>query len=249
MEVVNDLLNYNGYKIIQRTDGFNFSLDSVLLANFATVNKKVKNIIDLGCGNAPIPIILSTLTPAKIIGIDIQKISCDLARRSVLMNNLQNQIEIICDNYKNIHKKLGHDTFDLVICNPPYFIVREDSNLNDSKLKEIARHEVFATLDDVLYTAKVLLKNNGYFAMVHRPERLVEIIEKMKKHNIEPKRLRFVYPKKAAAANLILIEGRRNGNTGLTVEYPLYTHNIGGDYSDEVKEMFNGGNNEYTKKL
>ncbi len=209
----------------------------------------MKKIVDLGCGNAPIPMILSTLTEAKIIGIDIQEISCDLARRSVELNNLSSQIEIICDNYKNIHKKLGHDEFDLVVCNPPYFIVRETSNLNDSKLKEIARHEVHATLDDVLYTAKVLLRNNGYFAMVHRPERLIEIIEKMKNNNIEPKRLRFVYPKKGSDANLILIEGRRNGRPGLTVEYPLYTHNDNNEYSEEAMEMFDGGKNEHTKKL
>ncbi len=249
MEVVNDLLNYNGYKIIQRTDGFNFSLDSVLLANFASITSRVKNIVDLGCGNAPIPMILSTLTPASIIGIDIQEISCDLARRSVALNGLENQISIMCDNYKNIHKKLGHDAFDLVVCNPPYFKVEENSNLNDSKLKEVARHEVSATLDDVLYTSKVLLRNNGYFAMVHRPERLIEIISKMKQHNIEPKRLRFVHPKKGSEANLILIEGRRNGNPGLKVEYPLFTHDSSGEYSKEVLDMFDGGKNEYTKKL
>lgn len=249
MEVINDLLNFNGYKIIQRSDGFNFSLDSVLLANFATVNKKVHKIIDLGCGNAPIPMILSTLTPAKIIGVDIQEVSCDLATRSVALNQLQDQIEIICDNYKEIYKKLGHDEFDLVVCNPPYFKVSSTSNKNESELKQIARHETHATLDDVLHSAKVLLKNNGYFAMVHRPDRLVEIIEKMKSHNIEPKRLRFVYPKVGSDANLILIEGRRNGNEGLKIEYPLFTHNENGDYSLEVMSMFDGGKNEYTKKL
>lgn len=249
METINDLLNYNGYKIIQRTDGFNFSLDSVLLANFATVNKKVKKIIDLGCGNAPIPMILTTFTSAKIIGVDIQKISCDLALRSVKMNGLEEQIEIICDNYKNIHTKLGHDEFDLVVCNPPYFKVSETSNLNDSKMKEIARHETHATLDDVLYTAKVMLKNNGYFSMVHRPERLVEIFDKMKQHNIEPKRLRFVYPKVGSESNLILVEGRRNGKPGIKIEAPLYTHNQDGSYSKEVNEMFNGGEYEHTEKL
>ncbi len=249
MEVINNLLNFTGYKIIQRSDSFNFSLDSVLLANFATVNKRVKSIVDLGCGNAPIPIILSTLTPAKIIGVDIQDVSCDLARRSVEMNNLQSQISIICGDYKTIHKELGHDNFDLVVCNPPYFKVLENSNLNQSEKKEIARHEVTATLDDVLYAAKVMLKNNGYFAMVHRPERLVEIIEKLKANNLEPKRIRFVYPKQGADANLILIEARRNGNAGITIEYPLYTHDASGNYSSEVMEMFNGEGNEYTKKL
>ncbi len=240
MEVINNLLNLKDYKIIQRTDGFSFSLDSVLLANFATINKRVNNIIDLGCGNAPIPIILSTRTTAKIIGVDIQEISCDLAYRSVVLNKLESQITIINDDFKGIYHKLGHDAFDLVVCNPPYFKQAMHGKINDSELKKIARHETFANLDDVLYNAKVLLRNNGYFAMVHRPERLIEIFEKMRKHNIEPKRIRFVYPKQNRDANLVLIEGRRNGREGLKIEQPLYTHLEDGSYSEVVMKMFEG---------
>lgn len=241
MEVINDLLNYNGYKIIQRTDGFNFSLDSVLLANFATLNGKVKKVCELGCGNGAVIMMMSTLTKASIVGIDILETSCDLATRSIEMNKIQDRIEIIHDNFIGIHNKIGHDVFDLVVCNPPYFSKDEHSNLNESKLKQTARHEIDATLDDVLKTAKILLKNNGYFAMVHRPNRLVEIISKMQANNIEPKRIRFVYPKLSSDANLILIEGRRNGNKGIVIESPLYTHNESGEYSDEVIEMFGGG--------
>ncbi|MFV0498994.1 MAG: tRNA1(Val) (adenine(37)-N6)-methyltransferase [Bacilli bacterium] len=240
MEVINDLLNYNNYKIIQRTDGFSFSLDSVLLANFATINKKVSKIVDLGCGNAPIPIILSTYTNASIIGVEILDVSSNLAKRSVALNNLEKQIEIICDDYKMIHKKIGHDIYDLVISNPPYFKINETSNLNNSKFKKIARHETHASLDDVLNTAKILLKNNGYFAMVHRPNRLVEITHKMKVNKIEPKRIKFVYPKIGKDANLILIEGRKNGNEGLKVEKPLFIHNDDGSYTKEVIAMFSG---------
>ncbi len=248
MEVINDLLNYNGYKIIQRTDGFSFSLDSVLLANFATLNKRVKNVCELGCGNGAVLMMLSTMTSASITGIDILSVSCNLANRSIKMNNLEDKINVINDNFIDIHKKIGHDCFDLVICNPPYFSVESHYNRNDSKLKQVARHEVYSTLDDVLKTAKILLRNNGYFAMVHRPNRLCEIITKMKEYNLEPKRLRLVYPSVFKDANLILIEARRNGNEGLVIESPLYTHDIDGEYSNEVLEMFNGGRND-TKKL
>ncbi len=241
MEVINDLLNYNGYKIIQRTDGFSFSLDSVLLANFATLNKRVKTICELGSGNGAVVMMMSTMTDAKITGIDILSESCELARRSITMNHLDHRIEIINDNFIDIHKKIGHDIFDLVVCNPPYFSLDSHHNKNDSKLKQVARHEIYSTLDDVLKTAKILLRNNGYFALVHRPNRLTEIIIKMKDHNLEPKRLRFVYPKVGEDANLILIEARRSGNEGLVIESPLYTHNDDGSYSDEVVKMFSGG--------
>ncbi len=240
MEVVNDLLNYSNLKIIQRKDGFNFSLDSVLLAQFVTINKKVTEICDLGTGNAPIPLIMSTRTDAKIVGVEIQEISKDLAERSIQMNALENRIEIVHDDLKNVHLDLGSDRFDVVTCNPPFFKVGETPHLNESEFKMIARHEIHATLEDVVKSAKALLKNNGYFAMVHRPERLIEILDTMKLHNIEPKRVRFVYPKKDKDANILLVEGRKNGKPGLKILPPLYSHNEDGTYTDEVMEMFGG---------
>jgi tRNA1(Val) A37 N6-methylase TrmN6 len=240
MEVVNDLLNYRNLKIIQRKDGFNFSLDSVMLANFVTINKKAKHICDLGTGNAPIPLIMSTRTDASIVGVEIQEISKDLAERSIKMNKLEDQISIVHDDLKGVHLHLGSDKFDVVTCNPPFFKVGETPHLNESEYKMIARHEIHATLEDVIRAAKALLKNNGYFAMVHRPERLLEILEFMKLHNIEPKRVQFVYPKKDKDANILLIEGRKNGNSGLKILPPLYSHKSNGDYTDEVMAMFGG---------
>ncbi len=241
MEIIlNDLLNYNGYKIYQRNDSFNFSLDSVLLANFVTLNKQVKTVVDLGCGNAPIPMILSTKTDADIIGVEIQELSYVLALKSIKYNKLEDKIKVINQDFRGIHREIGHDKYDVVVSNPPYFKIEEESKTNESDYKTIARHELYATLDDVIYNAKVLLRNNGYFAMVHRPTRLVEIIETMKKHRIEPKRLQFIYPKVGSEANLILIEGRKNGKAGLKIEQPLYTHTNDNQYSDIVKQMFNG---------
>ena len=241
MEVKNYLLGYNNMFIYQDTDYFNFSLDSVLLPNFVTLNKGIKRILDIGCGNAPIPLILSTKTSAKIIGVEIQKPVYHLAKKSVEINNLNTQIEIINDDILDYADKIESDQFDVITCNPPFFKVDENSNLNDNECKCIARHEIKLNLDNLFKVSRKLLKNNGVIAIVHRPDRIVEIMQIMKKYNIEPKKIRFVYPKINKEANMVLIEGRKNGNEGIKVLSPLYVHNDNGDYSDEVLRYFEKG--------
>ncbi len=238
MEVENRLLNYKNLKIIQNTDWFAFSLDSVLLANFVTLNKNTKNILDLCTGNAPIPIILSTKTNANITGVEIQKEIYDLAKKSVEINNLNNKINLLNMNINDLTKIYETDTFDVMTCNPPYFKVKESSNLNDNDIKTIARHEVHMNLSDIFKISKKLLKNNGIISIVHRPDRLIEIIEEMKKNNIEPKRVRFVYPKINSECNTVLIEGTKNGNPGLKILPPLYVHDDKGNYLEEINKMF-----------
>lgn len=238
MEIVNRLLNYKDLKIVQNTDWFAFSLDSVLLANFVTINKNTKNIIDLCTGNAPIPIILSTKTNASITGVELQEEIYDLAKKSIDINNLQDKITILNMDVNDLIKKYETDTFDVITCNPPYFKVKETSNLNDNRIKTIARHEIYLELDEIFSLSKKLLKNNGIISIVHRPERLIEIIESMRKNNIEPKKIRFVYPKRNSECNILLIEGAKNGNPGLKIMPPLYVHDENGNYLDEIKEMF-----------
>ena len=238
MEVINRLLNYRDLKIVQNTDWFAFSLDSVLLANFVTINKNTKNIIDLCTGNAPIPIILSTKTDADITCVELQKEIYDLAKKSIDINKLQDRIKLINMNVRDLTCKYETDSFDVITCNPPYFKVKESSNLNDNMIKTIARHEIYLELDDIFSIAKKLLKNNGIISIVHRPDRLVEIIESMRKNNIEPKKIRFVYPKKNTECNIILIEGTKNGKPGLKIMQPLYVHNEKGNYLPEIKEYF-----------
>lgn len=238
MEVINYLLGYKDYYIVQDSEMFNFSLDSVLLPNFVTLNKNIKNILDIGSGNAPIPIILSTKTNAKITGVEIQKDVYNLAVKSINMNNLQNQIKIINDDINNLYNKFETESFDVITCNPPYFPIKKDSHLNDNEYKTIARHELKLNLDDIFKTAKKLLKNNGNIAIVHRPERLVEILETMKKYNIEPKRIQFVYPKTDLDANILLVEGKKNGKPGLKIEPPIYSHDSSGEYTSQIKKYF-----------
>ena len=238
MIVLNDLLDYKGYKIYQDTDMFCFSLDSILLANFVTINKNINSIMDIGCGNAPIPLVLTTKTNAKIIGIEIQKDVYNLSIDSVRYNKLDNQIRIINADINNLYKEYESDSFDVITCNPPYFKVNNKTKQNISEYKKIARHEITLKLDDICKISKKLLKNNGVLAIVHRPDRMIEIFESMKKNNIEPKKIQFIYPKKGENCNLILIEGTKNGNEGIKILEPLIVHNEDGNYSEQVLKMF-----------
>ena len=238
MKVINDLLNYNNLKIVQNTDMFSFSIDSVLLPNFVTLNSNVNKILDIGCGNAPVSMILSTKTQADIIGVEIQKDVFDMARESIKINNLENQITLFNSDIKELYKNMESDTFDTIVCNPPFFKVNEKSRKNDSVYKQIARHELSLNVFDVIKISRKLLKNNGNLAIVHRTERLIDIVTEMRKQNIEPKKIRFVYPKLGLESNTLLIEGRKNGNPGLKILPPLYTHNSNDEYTEEVRKMF-----------
>lgn len=236
-EVLNYLLAYDGLKIIQNREMFNFSLDTVLLAHFCTIQKDTRTIIDLGTNNAAIPLILSTRTSKPIIGVEIQEKAVDLAKRNVQLNHLEEQIEIIHSDMKDFVKNQPKCS-NLVLCNPPFFKLNEKSNLNENEYLQIARHEIKVTLKEIIETAKGLLEYHGRFAMVHRPDRLIEIIEVMKENDIEPKRVRFVYPKTGKDSHVLLIEGIYKGQPGLKIESPLYAHNEDGSYSDEVRKMF-----------
>lgn len=236
MKVVNYLIGYKNMKIVQDTEMFNFSLDSVLLPNFITLNENINQILDIGTGNGPIPLILSTKTKAHITGYEIQKEVSLLAKESIEINNLQNQITIINEDIKN--NTYETETFDIITCNPPYFEVKDKSKFNKNDYKTIARHEINLNLEELLKISKKLLKNGGTLGLVHRPERLIDVLLIMRKYNIEPKKIRLVYPKKNKEANMLLIEGKKNGKRGLKILPPLYSHNEDGTYTDEIQKYF-----------
>ena len=239
MKVINDLLGYDNLKIVQNPEWFSFSLDSVLLPNFVTLNKDVRNILDLGTGNAPIPMILSTLTEkANIYGIEIQKDVFEMAEESVKLNKLENRIKLINDDMKKLDQYFEANFFDVIVSNPPYFKLEELSKKNEDEHKTIARHEEKITLSELVKIAKKYLKNNGVYAMVHRSDRLIEIIEEMRKNNIEPKKIQLIYPKKNTNSNMVLIEGKKNGNPGLIIKEPLYIHDENGEYLEEINKLF-----------
>lgn len=237
MEVLNDILGYKNRKIFQNDQFFSFSLDSVILANFARIRYSDKKILDLGTGNGIIPLILSLKTKQKIVGVEIQEKLALMAEKSICYNNLQEQISIINCDMKEYVSSDTINTFDFITCNPPYFEFDESSTINLSLEKAIARHEIKIKLAEIILIARKLLKNNGKFAMVHRTDRLFEILDLFKKNKIEPKRIRFIYDSSLKESSLFFIEGSKNGKTGLTVEKPMILYNLDGSMTDEYKTM------------
>ncbi len=246
MKVKNRLLNFRDMIIYQDNDYFLFSLDSVLLANFVTLKLTDKKIIDLCSGNGPVPMLMSFRTKARIFGVEIQKYIYELGKQSIIENKLDKQITFLNEDIKNLNKIYEAETFDVITCNPPYFKYHENSLINLNEGKSIARHEVLIDLEKIISMSNYLLKNNGTLAMVHRPERMIEIINLMQKYNIEPKKIQFVYPKKEKSANMLLIEGAKNGKSGLKILEPLIVHDESGNYVSEIKLMF-GSDNDVAK--
>ncbi|MBA2876689.1 tRNA1(Val) (adenine(37)-N6)-methyltransferase [Thermaerobacillus caldiproteolyticus] len=235
-----DYLLNEDMRIIQSPSVFAFSLDAVLLAKFAYMPIQKGQIVDLCTGNGVIPLLLSKRTKGKIIGVEIQERLYDMARRSVQYNQLEEQIEIIHGDIKDMPRQLGYSKYDVVTCNPPYFPTISADEMNKNRHFAIARHEIYCTLEDVIKVSSQLLKQGGKAAFVHRPGRLLDIVTLMRQYRLEPKRLRFVYPKMAKEANTILIEGIKDGSPDLKILPPLIVYNDHNEYTDEVKQILYG---------
>ncbi|MGX6978004.1 tRNA1(Val) (adenine(37)-N6)-methyltransferase [Vagococcus elongatus] len=235
-----DQLVSKGVQIIQSPEVFSFSLDAVLLAHFAKVPKKGV-IVDLCAGNGAVGLFISQKTNGKIIGVELQERLADMAKRSIQLNDLEEQMDMLAIDLKETTRYIPKDSVDLVVCNPPYFKELPTNTKNPNPHLAIARHELHTNLEEVIAMSAGLLKMNGKFSMVHRPERLVEILQLMDKHLLTPKRLQFIYPKKHKEANVLLIEGIRNGKSGgLKILPPLYVYNEDNQYLPEVAEMLYG---------
>ena len=233
-----DDLEFNGYKIIQNTDGFCFGIDSVLLSDFAKKIKKDSRVIDLGTGTGILCILLSGKTEAKeIIGVEIQKEVSEMANRSIKINSLENKIKIINDNIINLKNYFEKQSIDVIVTNPPYKKINTGVK-NENEQKLISRHELTANLEDFIKISKELLKDKGELYMVHRAERLVDIIYLMRKYKIEPKKIKFVAPKINKEPNLVLIKGIKNANEFLKIDNVLYVYNEDGSYTDDILKIY-----------
>lgn len=233
-----DDLNLKGIQVIQKKDAFRFGVDAVLLANFAKVKRNAK-VVDLCTGTGIIPFILAGKTDASdIMGVEIQEELVDMANRCAQYNKLEHKTKFICGDLKNIELIKSIPKVDVVTVNPPYKLQNSGLiSLNDKNA--IARHEICCTLEDVIIAIRILLKDSGRVYMVHRPDRLVDILCTMRKHKIEPKRIRMVHPSVNKAPNIVLIEGQRDGGTFLKWETPLYVHSSDGGYTQEIQDMYN----------
>ena len=237
-----DDLEFKGYKIIQNTEGFCFGIDSVLLSDFAKDIRNNSRVMDLGTGTGILCILLSGKTNLKeIYGIEIQEEVANMAKRSVELNLLQDKIKIINENIFNLENVFEKGSFDAIVTNPPYKKINTGLQ-NESEKKLISRHELTANLEDFIKVSKDMLKDKGEFYMVHRPERLVDIIYLMRKYKIEPKQIRFVAPKIGKEPNLVLIKGVKNAKEFLKFDNILYVYNEDGSYTEELLKIYNKSN-------
>ena len=230
----------NGYKIIQDTERFQFGIDAVLLADFAGKEvRKDNSVIDLGTGTGIIPLLMNSICEsAHFVGLEVQKESAEMAARSVALNNLTEQIQIVNGDLKDSDKIFARHSFNVVTCNPPYMI-DEHGKSNSLDAKTIARHEVLCTLEDVIAAADTLLATHGKFFMIHRPFRLPEIFSALERHKMEMKRMQLIFPFADKEPNMVLIEARKNAKRRLTIEPPLVVRNDDGEYSVEVQNIYN----------
>ena len=232
-----DDLEYKNLKIIQKKDGFKFGIDSVLLTGFAKKIKAGSTVVDLGSGTGVISLLLSKKTKAKkIYAVEIQDTIAEIAKRNVQMNDIEN-IEVLNIDLKNISSKIKKESMDIVVTNPPYKKLNSGL-LSDDEVNLISRHEYKCNLEDVIKCAKYLLKDKGELYMVHRAERLVDIMSLMREYKIEPKIVRFVSSKVGEKPTMILVKGVKNANEFLKIEDPLYIYNEDGTYTDEIYDIY-----------
>lgn len=234
-----DDLEYKGLKIIQNKNGFCFGIDSILLSDFAKGIKNDSVVIDIGTGTGIIGLLLCKKTNLKTIyGIEIQKEVTEMAERSIKLNNLENKFKILNININDVNKYFVNNQIDAIVTNPPY--KKNNTGLqNISENKLISRHEVECTLEDIIKKSYIILKDLGTFYMVHRAERLVDIMYLLRKNKIEPKELRFVHSKQYEKPNLVLIKAIKNAKEFLKIDKPLIIYNENGSYTDEILEIYN----------
>ena len=233
-----DSLQRDGYDIIQHPGKFCFGMDAVLLSSFVTA-KMGETVLDFCTGTGVIPILLKAKTEGShFTGLELQPDVADMAQRSVAMNGLEGDIDIICGDLKNAEAYFAPASFDVITCNPPYMIAG-DGLVNPEDTLALSRHEVGCTLDDVLAATKKCLKAGGRFYMVHRPFRLAEILKKMSDTGLEPKAMRMVYPYVDREPNMVLIEGRRGAKSGMKIAPPLIIMQSDGTYTKEVADLYN----------
>ena len=234
-----DDLEFKNLKIIQNRKGFCFGIDAVLLSDFAKNIKKDSIVMDLGTGTGIISILLCGKTNLKkIVGVEVQEEVYNMAYRSAKLNDLENKFEVINENILNLESIYEKNTFDVIVTNPPYKKINTGI-VNYEEKKLISRHEVLSTLEDYINISSNLLKDKGEFYMIHRPDRLVDILYNMRESKLEPKEIRFVYSYKNKPPKLVLIKGVKNGKTFLKFRENLYIYNKNGKYTDEILEIYN----------
>lgn len=214
--VKNDLFDYKNRYIMQLEEGFKFSIDSILLAEYANVIDS-DNVLDMCTGNIPVPLILSTKNNAKYVGFEIQDMIANLAQSSIDINKIEDRIKVINDDIKNINNYFNAEYFDVITCNPPYFKTKENGYKNKNDYLTIARHEITIDLESIFQIAFKYLKNKGCFYLVHRVSRLDDIMYLGEINRLRVKELVFISTKKEEAPNTVLVKCVKNASRGVKI--------------------------------
>lgn len=240
-ERVDSLLAEN-LQIIQSADVFSFSLDAVLLADFVkSVSRPDRKAVDLCAGNGAVGLFISKKFAGRIDQVEIQSRLADMNQRSLELNGLTNRIKVYNRDLKDAFSFLEKDSYDVVTCNPPYFKTLPQSKKNPNQYLALARHEIAVTLEDTVKVTSGLLKTGGKAYYVHRPDRLIEILETMQAHRLAPKRIKLIYPKQGRDANMVLIEAIKDGKSdGLKFLPPVITYTDQNEYTPTIKEILYG---------
>ena len=232
-----DDLQRGGYRIIQNPALFCFGMDAVLLSAFAKV-RPAERVLDLGTGTGIIPLLMHARSgEGCYTGLEISRACCDMAQRSVQLNELEGKVSIVNGDIREAAGIFPAASFDVAVSNPPYMIPGHGLH---NAVPEIAaaRHELMCTLEDVVRAARHVLGDGGRFYMVHRPFRLAEIIRALSKNHLEPKRMRLVYPYPDKEPNMVLLEARKGGRSGMQVESPLIVYGHPGEYTEEILHIY-----------
>lgn len=231
-ETLDDLMLHN-LRIIQKKNGFRFTLDAVLLGHFATL-KANDLVVDLGTGTGVIPFVLSTRAhPQQIIGVELQEELAEMAQRSVAYNGLEEVIRIVRGDLKEIHKVIGGGKYNLVIANPPYWLT-EHGRPSPAKDRAVSRHQLECSLEDVVNCASKLLNYQGRFALIYPTARMLDLFALLRSYKMEPRKIRFIHSYQERPAHLMLVEARKSAPADLLVLPPLIIYNKPGEYGAEI---------------
>jgi tRNA1Val (adenine37-N6)-methyltransferase len=229
---------FNGrVRIIQKKEGYRFSIDAILLAHFAS-QLSADSIIDLGTGSGIIPLILARKMAAPtIVGVELQEAMADMARRSIALNGFAERVSILHEDLRDLKIHFAASSFDLVVSNPPYYPVR-DGRINPDEQKAIARHEIMAKMEDVISISHYLVKPSGMVVVIFPAKRLIDLLFSLREFDLEPELLQIVYSHKHDEGKLVIVKSCKGGNPELEIKKPFFVYEAEGVYSEEMQRIY-----------
>ncbi|MGN0765299.1 MAG: tRNA1(Val) (adenine(37)-N6)-methyltransferase [Christensenellales bacterium] len=232
-----DDLEYKGMRLIQDKNGYCFTSDAVLLAGLVRACKN-DVVVDFGCGNGVVALLVAGKTTAKsVVGIEMQEGAYKLAVRNVQLNAMQDRVWIVNDDIANADKVLGKESVSVVVCNPPYF----EKNSGQKRVSEsvaLSRHESTCSLDDIVAKASEVLKYGGKLWMIHKCERMAEVLTSMSNHNLEPKKVTLIYPKANKIPDTFVVEGKKSSAPGMKID-SIVVYDQEGNMTEQAKRLYN----------